>query len=215
MINNPYIEKVKAHPNIITKSEEASKHKGKWNEFFGNNNPIVLEIGTGLGNFFSTEASKNPDKNYIGMEIKYKRVYNTAEKTIAKGGENFVVIKDFAQKITDIFADGELELTYIFFPDPWAKKDRQKKHKLLQEEFLTNLCNKTKIGGKVIFKTDHKEYFDETLEILDELNLWEQSRKTYHYEKDIEEFDVTNITEFEQIFRGHKLEICYIELTKK
>ena len=215
MVNNPYIEKVRAHPKIITKIEDAIKHKWKWHDYFWNNNPIVLEIGTGLGNFFSTECAKNLDKNYIGMEIKYKRVYNTAEKTIAKWGENFVVIKEFAQKITEIFGEWELELTYIFFPDPWGKKDRQKKHRIFQEEFITNLWNKTKTGWKVIFKTDHKEYFDDTLELLDKMNIWEQNRKTYHYEKDIEEFDVTNITEFEQIFRGDKLEICYIELTKK
>lgn len=215
-LNNPYIEKVNNHPNIIIKTEEAYKKQWKWAEYFMNNNPLILEIGTWLWNYFSSQASKNPEKNYIGMEIKFKRCYMTAEKSLAKWAENFIVIKDFGQKISNIFADSEVDETYIFFPDPWARKDRQKKHRLMQKEFLTDLYKKTKSWGKVVFKTDHKWYFDDTLEILDEIWLWQQDKKTYHYERDHkDEFNIREITEFESIFREHKLEICYIELIKE
>jgi len=214
MINNPYIEKVKVHPKIITSTEEIYKHTWKWNLYFWNNHPIILEIGTGLGNFFSGEVAKNPENNYIGMEIKYKRCFMSAEKSIAKWGEHFVILKDYWENTDKIFEENEVDQTHIFFPDPWAKKDKQRKHRLLQKEFLKNLYNITKKWGKLILKTDHRWYFDDTLELFEELGLWKEKRKSFHYEKDIKEFDKTNITEFEQIFRGQKLEICYIELIK-
>ncbi len=214
-INNPYIEKVNNHPYIITDTQIASQNKWKWNKFFGNGNEIILEIWTGLGNFFSSQVAQNPDKNYIWMEIKFKRCYVTAEKSLKKWGKNFVIIKDFAQKIDEIFWNEEIFQTYIFFPDPWGRKERQKKHRLMQKEFLTSLYNKTKLWWRVIFKTDHRWYFDDTLKILNELNLWKQERKTYHYERDCEEFSTKEITEFEAIFREHRLEICYVELIKK
>lgn len=214
--HNPYIEKVLKHPNIQTDIKELSKNKWNWKKYFWNSHPVRLEIWTGLWNFFSNEVSNNSEINFLWMEIKYKRCFSTAEKTLKKWGKNFLVIKEYAQKLDEFIADGELQQVYIFFPDPWARKDRQRKHRVLQKEFLALIHKKLEKWGRIIFKTDHIEYFEDTLEILDELDLYDQEFKSFDYEKELtQHFDKWNMTEFEVIFREDKIKVCYIELIKK
>lgn len=211
--NNPYIEKVLQDTDIITDEAIMYSHKGKWNTYFWNENDIVLEIGTGMGNFFSRQVSLHPEKNFIGMEIRYKRLFQTAQKSRKATIPHFVMLKAFWQNIWNIFAPQEISQTYIFFPDPWANKDRQRKHRLLQTNFLENLYNVTKNGGKLFFKTDHREYFDSTHEIIKNQWLWTIKSRTHNYEES-ENFDMNNITEFEWFYRGEKTDINYIELVK-
>ncbi len=227
MVNNPYIEQVKNHYKILTNLEEIYSIKWKWNSFFANKNPIILEIWTGLWNFFSKNVNQNLDKNYIWMEIRYKRCFMTAQKTLwkvknndnscdntklEKYNNNFVVIKDYAEKINNIFDENEINETLIFFPDPWARKKWLKK-RLLQKQFLDDLYARTKINWKLIFKTDHLGYF---LHVLYEVEKtkWDILFKTFDYEKQwLYESDA--ITEFEQIFRWQDIKVCYLELIKK
>ncbi len=229
MINNPYIEKIKNHPKIKADLEKIYLKKWKWNKFFWNKNPIILEIGTGLWNFFSEEVNNNPDKNFIWMEIKYKRLYKTAEKTlrnicnyalnneklqkIKPKNDNFILLKDYWENILKIFKEQEIEITYIFFPDPWGRKDRQKKHRLLQKEFLNNLYFITKQSWKVFIKTDHMEYFEFILEELKK-TAWKIKQKSFDYEKDKLLLEREKITEFESKFRWEGKKVCYIELNK-
>lgn len=211
---NWYIQKVEDHENIINIEKEAFDNKWKWSEYFANDNEIVLEIWTWLGNFFSDEVSSNPDKNYIWKEIRFKRLFVTAEKTLKKWWKNFVLVKTMWQNIDKVFADWELSLTYVFFPDPWARKDRQRKHRLWNEKFVSDLYDKTKKWGKVIFKSDHREYFDSTLEIIKDFWKWNIDKLSYDYENETEAFDKNRLTEFEVIFRSQKIKINYIELSK-
>ena len=237
--NNPYIEKVKNHPKILTDFEkEIYSHKWKWDSFFttkippekgarGFLRPLVLEIWTGLGNYFSKNVNENLDKNFIWMEIRYKRCFLTAEKTLwkvknndnsvdntslDKYNENFVIIKDYAEKITKILDKNEISETLVYFPDPWLKKKWLHK-RLLQEEFLNNLFERTKTWWKLIFKTDHLGYFLHVLQEVEKTS-WKILIKTFDYEK--EGFYVWNsITEFEQVFRWLNIKICYLELIKE
>lgn len=212
---NPYKEVVEKNPLIIDSAEDAYEKKWKWKEFFKNQEDIVLEIGTGMGNNFSREIALHPQKNFIGMEIKYKRLQKTAEKSLSVWGKHFLIIKDFGQNIKKIFASNELSQTIIFFPDPWGKKDRQKKHRLITKEFLNDLFDITKSWGKLLFKTDHREYFEEIIKILEELKIWKVNKCSYDYENDLEEeFCIKKITEFEAFYRKDKTKICFLELEK-
>lgn len=211
---NWYIQKVEDHENIMNLESQAFDNKWKWSEYFNNANDIVLEIWTWLGNFFSDEVSSNPDKNYIWKEIRFKRLFVTAEKTLKKWWKNFVLVKTMWQNIDKVFWDWELSLTYVFFPDPWARKDRQRKHRLWNEKFVSDLYDKTKKWGKVIFKSDHREYFDSTLEIIKDFWKWNIDKLSYDYENETEAFDKKRLTEFEVIFRSQKIKINYIELSK-
>ncbi len=219
------MEKVDNDPDILTDIQEIYSYKWKWSEYFWNENPLVLEIGTGMGNFFGKLVSEHPDKNFIGIEIRYKRLFQTAEKARRAmqfalsplGGKldrgSFVMIKDFGQNIDQIFSEGEISESYIFFPDPWGKKERQRKHRIMQELFLEKLYNITKKWGKVFFKTDHREYFDTSFEIIKTQWLWKIEQKIHDYQNS-EVFDMWNITEFEGFYRGEKTEINYMELVK-
>jgi tRNA (guanine-N7-)-methyltransferase len=166
-----------------------------------------------MGNFFWKIALENPNKNLIGMEIRYKRLYQSADKARKWKNNNFVLLKDFGQNIDKIFSSWEIAESYIFFPDPWSNKERQRKHRLLQEDFLQKLYDITQIWGKLFFKTDHREYFESTKKIVEEQNLWNIGAWTYNYENS-EIFDMKNITEFEALYRGTKTDIHYIELLK-
>ena len=227
MKNNPYIEQVKNHPKILTETlTEIYPIKWKWDSFFGNKNDIILEIWTGLGNYFSKNVNDNIWKNFIWMEIRYKRCFSTAEKTLwklknndnskdntelKKYNNNFVIIKDYAEKITDIFGEEELTDTLIFFPDPWARKKWLKK-RLVQEKFLNDLYLRTKQNWKMIFKTDHLWYFLHVLQEIENTD-WKIWFKTFDYESEwLYESDA--ITEFEQIFRWQDVKVCYLELIK-
>ena len=225
--NNPYITKVKNHLKILTEIKtEIYPIKWKWDSFFGNKNPIVLEIGTGLWNFFSKNVNENLWKNFIGMEIRYKRCFVTAEKTLwhiknndnsvdnttlEKYNDNFVIIKDYAEKITEIFDEQELDETLIFFPDPWARKKWLKK-RLVTENFLNDLFLRTKKKWKMVFKTDHLWYFLHVLQEIDKTS-WKISFKTFDYESEWL-YENNAITEFEQIFRWQDIKVCYLELIK-
>ncbi|MFK7780305.1 MAG: tRNA (guanosine(46)-N7)-methyltransferase TrmB [Candidatus Gracilibacteria bacterium] len=210
--NNPYMDLVEKHDSILIKESELFNKFGKWNDFFGNKKEIFLEIGTGMGNFFSKESLENKNKNFIGIEIKYKRLYNTALKTINAGVKDFILLKTFGQNIDKLFKESEISKTYIFFPDPWGKKDRQKKHRLFQEKFIRDLYLITKTGGTLIFKTDHREYFDTTLNLFKKIGLWKINIKSYNYEKELDNHETKNMTEFEHVFRGKQ--INYVEFEK-
>lgn len=212
---NAYIQKVEDSEKIIDKENEAFEKKWLWKDYFENENDIIVEIWTGLWNFFSWEVAKNPQYNFVWFEIRYKRLFITAEKTLAKWWNNFVLVKSMAQNIDKIFEKNEVSLTYIFFPDPWDKKYRQRKNRLWSDKFVNDLYEVTKIWWKVIFKTDHLWYFEDTLEIINNFWKWNIEKLSYDYENEIESFDKKNLTEFESIFREHKLKINYLELKKK
>lgn len=213
--DNPYIPLVEEHEKIINIYEDIYKNKWKWNKYFKNTNDIVLEIWTWMWNFFSGECSKNKDKNYIWMEIKFKRLYNSAEKSKEKWAiDNYVLLKDFGQNIDKIFEEAEVSEVIIFFPDPWWKKDRQAKHRLFSEEFISKLHKIIKIWWKVFFKTDHLEYFNFTLDFFKKHWWFEKKIYSYDYEKELEYFDKQNMTEFEHIFREDRMKINYVEFIK-
>lgn len=212
---NAYIQKVEDSEKIIDKENEAFEKKWLWWKYFWNEKDIVVEIWTGLWNFFSGEVAKNPQNNFIWFEIRYKRLFVTAEKTLSKWWNNFVLVKTMAQNIDKIFEKNEVSLTYIFFPDPWDKKDRQRKNRLWSDKFASDLYDVTKKDWKVIFKTDHLWYFEDSLELINKFWKWNIEKLSYDYENEIESFDKKNLTEFESIFREHKLKINYLELKKK
>ena len=250
-INNPYIDKVKEHKNIINIYDEIYKNKWKWNEYFWNKNDITLEVGTWLWNFFSREVQKNPNMNFLWMEIKYKRLYICAEKALwnlnnysnnwvrirnieekkakhleeksfltedsspllkKEWNKNFALLKDFWENIDKIFEKWEISKSYIFFPDPWAKKKRWLKNRLLQSKFLNNLFSITKVWWKAIIKTDHFWYYEFILEELKN-TPWKINKTSTDFENE-EEFKNEETTEFQQLFRWQDIKINYIELIK-
>lgn len=176
---------------------EPKELKGKWNEEFGNNNPIRIEIGMGKGKFITQLAMENPDINYVGIE-KYSSVLIRAiEKCEDIEINNLRFIRMEAEYIQDVFEKDEVDRIYLNFSDPWPK-DRHAKRRLTSTHFF-GFYDKILIpDGQVIFKTDNRDLFDFSLEQVP-LAGWKLLNYTYDLHNS--EYNEGNImTEYETKF---------------
>lgn len=129
-------------------------------------NPIVLEIGCYMGKTIIELSQANPDVNFLGLDITYKRVVKSAKKLKSNSIENGkIAICDGRYFLEHIADEQSLSGICVFFPDPWPKK-KQKKHRLLNQEFISMAHKKLKKNGFFWFKTDSQDYFFSAQEVL-------------------------------------------------
>jgi len=210
---NPYMERMKEFPSYIQwDKEDMNKKKGSWNEFFGNTNDIYLEIGSGQGNFTVANALKNRDRNFIGIELKFKRLHMSAVKANKRSLKNITFIRRWGQEIPEFIGDGEITGMYINFPDPW---DGNEKNRIISEELFKGTLSKIlKPNGKLFFKTDHDGYYADVLALMPSIEGFTVTYKTDDLHKD--ERGVYNIkTEFEELFTRKGITTKFIEITKE
>lgn len=126
---NLRLKNVKNASNIIKGSEyiilNPNDYKGKWNKLFGNQNPINIEIGMGKGDFIIEMAKKNPNVNFIGIEMFDSVMVRAVQKLENQNLDNLKLIRMDATYINDVF-DREIDTIYLNFSDPWPKKDMKK-----------------------------------------------------------------------------------------
>lgn len=210
--NIPGSREVIAESPFVVHDEESMK--GKWREFFGNDNPIHIEIGMGKGTFIMESAKRNPDINYIGIE-KYSSVLLRAiekrEQEQEQGNEipNLKFIRMDAEYIENVFDKDEVDNIFLNFSDPWPK-DRNAKRRLTSDRFLKRYTNIMKKDGKVTFKTDNIMLFDFSVETAKECgwNILVETRDLHN-----SEYNEENImTEYEKKFSGlgHKINMMII-----
>lgn len=209
---NPYMVKLTEYPeHIIYDKDIMNSYKGRWNEFFKNENPIYLEIGSGSGNFAIGMGEKHRDRNHMALEIRFKRLVLSARKAKKKNLENVVFLRRRGEEILDFIGDEEIEGLYINFPDPWEGSE---KNRILQPSLFILLDRIMKKGGKLFFKTDHDQYYADVLEFAEELEGYEVVYNTSDLHAS--EKAVDNIrTEFEDLFLcKFKKNINYIEIQR-
>ena len=174
---------------------EPKKLKGKWNEEFGNNNPIRIEIGMGKGKFITQLAMENPDINYVGIE-KYSSVLIRAiEKCEDIEIKNLRFIRMEAEYIQDVFEKDEVDRIYLNFSDPWPK-DRHAKRRLTSKQFFERYDGILKKDGIVEFKTDNDLLFQFSLEQVPEAG-WNLDKFTWDLHNDEEMVKGNVMTEYE------------------
>lgn len=117
----------------------------------------MLEIGTGMGNFFSNYAANRPEMGCVGIELKFKRLIRTYEKCARKDRSDVILLKVFGQKIPEIFAEGEVDELYLLFSDPWPKKGHHK-NRVIQDDFLRDAASILASDGIFLIKTDEASY---------------------------------------------------------
>ncbi|MGJ8733105.1 MAG: tRNA (guanosine(46)-N7)-methyltransferase TrmB [Cellulophaga sp.] len=139
--------------------------KGKWNTFFKNDNPIVLELGCGKGEYTVGLAKQSPDKNFIGVDIKGARFWRGAKTATEESMNNVGFIRTQIELIDQLFAEGEVSEIWITFPDPQIKYKRTK-HRLTNEAFLAKYRQILKPDGVVNLKTDSEFMHGYTLGLL-------------------------------------------------
>ncbi|WP_314347440.1 tRNA (guanosine(46)-N7)-methyltransferase TrmB [Fusobacterium massiliense] len=209
---NIYMYKLLDYPEyIIYDSELMKEKKGKWNQFFKNDNPIALEIGTGSGNFMRQLAERNPNKNFIGLELRFKRLVLSAEKCKKRAMKNVALLRKRGEEIEEFLGKNEISEMYINFPDPWEGTE---KNRIIQESLFKTLDNIMKKDGILYFKTDHDVYYSDVLDLVKTLENYEVIYHTSDLHNS-EKAENNIKTEFEQLFlHKYNKNINYIEIKK-
>ena len=145
--------------------------KGNWHkEFFKNDNPIVLELGCGKGEYTVALAERNPDKNFIGVDIKGARMWRGAKTATERGMTNVGFLRARIEFITSLFAAGEIAELWITFPDPQLKTRRAKK-RLTSPIFLEYYAKLLAEDGWINLKTDSQHLYNYTQAVISEFDL--------------------------------------------
>ena len=196
------LRNIKGAEEFIASSEfviqTPEEYKGKWNTFFGNDNPIHIEIGMGKGKFIHAMAEQNPGINYIGIEMYSSVLYRAIEKRQQTECSNLYFIRMEAEEIAEVFAEEEVDRIYLNFSDPWPK-DRHAKRRLPSREFLQRYDQILDRKGVIEFKTDNEELFRFALEELEPAG-WhlDQVTEDLHHNEDMMQGNV--MTEYEEKF---------------
>ncbi|GFI17300.1 tRNA (guanine-N(7)-)-methyltransferase [Lachnospiraceae bacterium] len=199
------LRNIKGARDVIAKSplvvHEPEQAKGKWNEIFGNDHPVRIEIGMGKGKFIHELAQANPGINYVGIE-KYSSVLLRAlQKMNTEPLPNLLFIRMDAEDITEIFDREEVDLIYLNFSDPWPK-DRHAKRRLPSREFLARYDKILKKESVLEFKTDNKDLFEFALEELAPAG-WEAVNVTFNLHEDALLSQGNVMTEYEERFSAN------------
>lgn len=133
--------------------------KGRWHEAFGNDNPIVLELACGKGEYSVGMGEIFPDKNFIGMDVKGARMYSGAREVQERGLKNVRFLRTKIDFITSFFAPSEVSEVWVLFADPQPQKPRKR---LTSELFLNRYTQLLKTGGTLHLKTDSDELYEFT-----------------------------------------------------
>ncbi|MCD8176436.1 MAG: tRNA (guanosine(46)-N7)-methyltransferase TrmB [Tannerellaceae bacterium] len=143
---------------------EGFELKGHWNErFFKNNNPVVLELGCGKGEYTVGLARLFPDKNFIGIDIKGARMWTGAKDSLERGMKNVAFIRTSIELISSFFAPGEVSEIWLTFPDPQMKKVNKR---LTSTRFMSLYRQILAKEGIIHLKTDSNFMYTYTCEMV-------------------------------------------------
>jgi tRNA (guanine-N7-)-methyltransferase len=142
--------------------------KGNWSTVFNNENPLVLELGCGGGEYTVALAKDYPDKNFIGIDIKGARIWKGAKAALDEGLNNVRFLRTKVDFITKFFKKNEVNEIWLTFSDPQPKKPKKRlTSKLFTERYLEFL----KINGVIHLKTDSDLLYNFTLEEIKSNNF--------------------------------------------
>ena len=189
--------------------EKGFEMKGKWNElFFKNNNPIVLELGCGKGEYTVGLGKLFPDKNFIGIDIKGARMWTGAKQSLEEGMTNVAFLRTHIELINRFFAEGEISEIWITFPDPQMSKVNKRmtstRFMKLYREILNN-------SGLIHLKTDSNFMFTYTCEMIKANHFPVLIQTDDLYNSDIVDKILSIQTFYEQQWIARGLNIKYVK----
>ncbi len=195
-------EEIAGSPYVIQNPRE---YRGRWALAFGNQDPVVIEVGMGKGKFLMELAAANPHINYVGIEMYSSVLLKAIRKREETRLSNLWFLRVDARTLADIFDFGEVDKIYLNFSDPWPK-ERHAKRRLTSPEFMAVYDKILKAGGTVEFKTDNRDLFDYSLESIPRAG-WTVQMCTFdlHHSPYIEG---NVMTEYETKFAGEGKPIC-------
>jgi len=159
---------IKTFKNVL---EYPENMQGKWSSFFENENPIVLELACGRGEYTVGLSTLYPTKNIIGVDVKGNRMYIGAKKCLENNLTNAAFLRTQIELIPNYFATGEVDEIWITFPDPQLRTSKAKK-RLTHPRFLRLYAQLLKQGGCVHLKTDSPKLFLFTKRVIELFDLF-------------------------------------------
>lgn len=212
-------EECKTFPNLIQAGYfDVLKDyplKGNWAaKYFENQQPIVLELGCGKGEYTVALAEKNKHSNYIGIDNKGARLWRGCKNAIARNLQNVCFIRTRIELIERFFAPGEINEIWITFPDPQPRNSREKK-RLTSPRFLAHYKKILKPGSIIHLKTDNTGLFEYTLD-----TIREQGHELIFHSFDLYnlnlEDDASSVqTFYEKMFLEQEIKIKYLRFRLK
>jgi len=181
-------------------------------QVFGNNKDSALEIGFGDGSFLIEIAKNNTDWNFIGIEIKVKRFRKAVKRTESENIANLkYLLMDVRIAVEEVFYPNTFSKVYINFPDPWPK-ERHKKHRIINTQFLSNLSRIIKPKGIIEIASDHEEYISSILETLEDTGIFKSIFPLPGY---VHNIPTRPTTRYELEFMEEEKEIYYLRFIKE
>lgn len=198
--------------NVIEPDKEIAKSiKGNWRKlYFKNNQPVVVELACGRGEYTIGMAKLFPEKNFIGVDIKGDRIWKGSSIAIEEGLTNAAFLRTKILMIENFIEPDELDEIWITFPDPRPRK-RDIKRRLTSPRFLEIYKSLMKAGCRLYLKTDNTQLFEYTLEVLqarDDIDNLEYTRNLYNSPMAPEAFDIK--TKYEKKFHAEGEDIKFL-----
>ncbi len=162
---NVYSSKNHIDAVVVDCNEKEFDIRGHWNEHFGNNNPIVLEVACGKGHYARGLGQMHSNGNFIGIDLKGNRIWKGATEALNNDEKNVAFLRARIEFLEYYFAPQEVAEIWITFADPQYKKPRKR---LTNARFLDIYRNVLQKDGLVHLKTDSTELYEYTLEVLAE-----------------------------------------------
>ncbi|HEY0371893.1 MAG TPA: tRNA (guanosine(46)-N7)-methyltransferase TrmB [Thermoanaerobaculia bacterium] len=145
---------------LVLNPRDSGFHRLDLQQWFGNQNPVILEVGSGKGRFLIGTATERPDLNLIGIEksLHYHRVIR--DRVLKRNLTNVRLVNhDAFLVMRDMLPEASIAEVHIYFPDPWPRKKEQKR-RIIRPEALKEIRRVLVEGGMAIYVTDHREYFE-------------------------------------------------------
>ncbi|MFP4924465.1 tRNA (guanosine(46)-N7)-methyltransferase TrmB, partial [Staphylococcus pseudintermedius] len=169
MRNKPWAESYLTEHNDIVDLEAVHAHQVS--EWFERQQPIHIEVGSGMGKFITTLAQQNPHINYVAIERDKNVMIRVLDKVREHNLTNIKLLCNDAVILTDYFRQGEVDRIYLNFSDPWPKK-RHAKRRLTYRSFLALYQQILREDGELHFKTDNRGLFAYSLESMSQFGMY-------------------------------------------
>ncbi|MDQ0215741.1 tRNA (guanine-N7-)-methyltransferase [Oikeobacillus pervagus] len=200
-------DKLNEYPQYSIQQPE--QYKGRWEEVFGNDHPIHIEVGTGKGQFVTGMAKANPHINYIGIEVYESVIVSALDRIIEADLPNVKLLSVDANDLSKFFAKNDVERVYLNFSDPWPKV-RHEKRRLTYQSFLKIYEDLLIDGGEIHFKTDNQGLFEYSLMSFSKYGMLLKYISLDLHQSD---YEGNIMTEYEEKFsaKGQRIYRCEVK----